>query len=76
MNLRLSACQVHPTQQLGRLAQWRASLTAHQGVAGLDPVRPHTFVDIHHEIISNIILPLPLIQEQQMSDSGESMCTK
>ena len=52
----------------GHLAQSGASLTA--------PVRPHTFVEIYHEILSRVISPLPLIQEGQMSVSGESMRTK
>ena len=29
-----------------------------------------------HEKISTTILPLPLIQEEQLSVTGESMCTK
>ena len=40
------------------------------------PVRSHIFVEIYHEIIPTVILPLPLIQEGQLSVSGESMCTK
>ena len=39
------------------------------------PVRPHTFVEIYHELLSVVILPFLLIQEGQMSVSGESMCT-
>ena len=31
------------------------------------PVRPHTFLEIYHEIISEVILPLPLIQEGHVS---------
>ena len=33
------------------------------------------FVEICHEIISTVILSLPLIQEGQLSVSGERMCT-
>ena len=33
-----------------------ASLTADPGVATLIPARPHTFVEIDHEIISSVIL--------------------
>ena len=29
-----------------------------------------------HENISTVILPLPLIQEEQLSVTGERMCTK
>ena len=35
----------------------------------------HSFVEIDHEIFSMVILSLPLIQEGQLSVSGESMCT-
>ena len=43
----------------------------------VDPfmVRQHSFVEIDHEIFSTVILSLPLIQEGQMSVSGERMCT-
>ena len=34
-----------------------------------------TVVEIDHEIISTVILSLPLIQEGQLSVIGESMCT-
>ena len=32
-------------------------------------------VEIDHEIFSTVILFLPLIQERQLSVSGERMCT-
>ena len=37
--------------------------------------RQHSFVEINHEIFSTVILFLPLIQEGQLSISGERMCT-
>ena len=37
--------------------------------------RQHSFVEIGHEIFSTVILSLLLIQEGQLSDSGERMCT-
>ena len=37
--------------------------------------RQHSFVEIDHEIFSTVILSLPLIQEEQLSVSGERMCT-
>ena len=40
------------------------------GHTGLKP-----FVEIDHEIFSTVILSLPLIQEGQLSVSGERMCT-
>ena len=40
------------------------------------PVQKHSFVAIGHEIISIAILTIPLIQEEQLSVTGERMCTK
>ena len=40
-----------------------------------DQDRQHSFVEIDHEIISTIILSLLLIQEGQLSVSGERMST-
>ena len=37
--------------------------------------RQHSFVEIDHEIVSMVILSLPLIQEGQLSVSGERMGT-
>ena len=37
--------------------------------------RQHSFVEIDQEIFSTVILSLPLIQEGQLSVSGERMCT-
>ena len=51
----------------GRIAQsvtclaTDACLTADPGVASSIPVWPHTFVEIDHEMISTVILLLPLI---------------
>ena len=44
---------------------------------GLNPLRgqQHSFVEIDHEIFSTVILSPPLIQEGQLSLSGERMCT-
>ena len=44
---------------------------------GFNPRRghQHSFVEIDHEIFSTVILSLPLIQEGQLSVSGERMCT-
>ena len=45
-------------------------------VCGCDPhVRQHSFVEIGHEIISLDTLSLPLIQEGNLSVTGENMCT-
>ena len=37
--------------------------------------RQHSFVEIDHEIFSKVILSLLLIQEGQLSVSGERKCT-
>ena len=50
--------------------------TGDQKVAGSTPAEVgNIFVEIDHEIFSMIILSLPLIQEGQLSVSGERMCT-
>ena len=53
------------------LSDWRP------GGRGFNPRRgrQHSFVEIDHEIFSTAILSLPLIQEGQLSVSGERMCT-
>ena len=38
------------------------------------PVCQHSFVEIDYEIFSTVILSLPLIQEGQLSITGERMC--
>ena len=57
--------------QLDAPSDWRP------GGRGFNPRRSqqHSFVEIDHEIFSTVILSLPLIQEGQLSVSGERMCT-
>ena len=57
--------------QLDALSDWRP------GGRGFNPRRgrQHSFVEIDREIFSTVILSLPLIQEGQLSVSGERMCT-
>ena len=57
--------------QLDAPSDWRP------GGRGFNPSRgrQHSFVEIDHEIFSMVILSLPLIQEGQLSVSGERMCT-
>ena len=43
-----------------------ACLTADPGVASSIPVRSHTFVEIDHEMISTVVLPLPLIHSRRV----------
>ena len=47
------------------------------GGRGFNPRRGqlHSFMKIDHEIFSTVILSLPLIQEGQLSVSGERICT-
>ena len=56
--------------QLDAPSDWRP------GGRGFNPRRgrQHSFVEIDHEIFSAVILSLPLIQEGQLSVSGERMC--
>ena len=57
--------------QLNAPSDWRP------GGRGFNPRRgrQHSFVEFDHEIFSTVILSLPLIQEGQLSVSGERMCT-
>ena len=61
----------HPVAQLDAPSDWRP------GGCGFNPRpgRQYSFVEIDHEIFSTVILSLPLIQEGQLSVSGERMCT-
>ena len=57
--------------QLDAPSDWRP------GGCGFNPRRgrQHSLVEIDHEIYSTVILSLPLVQEGQLSVSGERMCT-
>ena len=57
--------------QLDAPSDWRP------GGRGFNPRRgqQHSFEEIDHEIFSTVILSLLLIQEGQLSVSGERMCT-
>ena len=59
------------------LTQLDAPSDRRPGGRGFNPRRgrQHSFVEIDHEIFSIVILSLPLIQEGQLSVSGERMCT-
>ena len=50
--------------------------TADTGVTSSIQAQSHTFVENDHEIISIVILLLWLIQEELLSVTSESMCTK
>ena len=66
-----SALRPASVAQLDAPSDWRP------GGRGFNPRRgrQHSFVGIDHEIFSTVILSLPLIQEGQLSVSGERMCT-
>ena len=57
--------------QLDAPSDWRP------GGRGFHPrrVRQHSLVEMDHEIFSTVILSIPLIQEGQLSVSGERMRT-
>ena len=56
---------------VGCASDWRP------GGRGFDPRqgRQHSFAETDHEIFSTVILSRPLIQEGQLSVSGERICT-
>ena len=58
---------------LALVAQLDAPSDCGPGGHGFNPCRgrQHSFVEIDHEIFSTVILTLPLIQEGQLSVSGE-----
>ena len=57
--------------QLDVPSDWRP------GGRGFNPRRglQHSFMEIDHETFSMVIFSFPLIQEGQLSVSGERMCT-
>ena len=59
------------------VAQLDAPSDVRPGGCGFNPrqCRQHSFMEIDHEIFSTVILSLPLIQEGQLSFSGERMHT-
>ena len=69
--LQLKVLRPASVAQLDTPSDWRP------GGRGFDPRRgrQHSFVETDHEIFSTVILSLPLIQEGQLSVSGERMCT-
>ena len=69
----------HHFNNFGRLAsvaQLEVPSDWRPGGHGFNPHRgqQHSFVEIDHEIFATVILSLPLIQEGQLSVSGERMC--
>ena len=70
-NQKMTKARVALVAQLDAPSDWRP------GGRGFNPRRgrQHPFVEIDREIFSTVILSLPLIQEGQLSVSGERMCT-
>ena len=68
---------VHLIYVPASVAQLDAPTDWRPGGRGFNPRRDqqHSFVEIDHEIFSTVILSFPLIQEGQLSVSGERMCT-
>ena len=73
-------CRLQHHHVPGRVAQsvtclaTDACLTADPGVASSIPARYHTFVEIDHEIISTVILLLPLIYSRRVVVSYKRKC--
>ena len=53
-----------------------ACLTAIPGVASSIPARSNTFVEIDHEIISTVILLLPLIHSRDCCQLQAKVCAR
>ena len=68
---------IQPQLLPASVAQLDASSDWRPGGHGFNPRqgRQHSFMEIDREIFSTVILSLPLIQEGQLSVSGERMCT-
>ena len=71
INIASSVPEPASVAQLDAPSDWRP------GGRGFNPRRgrQHSFVETDHEIFSTVILSLPLIQEGQLSVSGERICT-
>ena len=71
------AVQLETRSLVPSVAQLDAPSDWRPGGRGFNPRRgrQHSFVEIDHEMFSTVILSLPLIQEGQLSVSGERMCT-
>ena len=64
-----------PLLQPASVAQFDGHLTGDRRLrVRPQPGQQYSFMEIDHEIFSSLILSLPLIQEGQLSVSGERMC--
>ena len=64
-----------PSAGLGGSVGWAVRLETRRSRVQPPPRSATFFVEIDREIFSTVILSLPLIQEGQLSVSGERMCT-
>ena len=73
----LPRCFTTDVLKLALVAQLDARSDWRPGGRGFNPRQgwQHSLVETDHEIFSMVILSLPLIQEGQLSVSGERMCT-
>ena len=74
MNIFLIYPDIHMLAGLGGSVGWASTWRPGRGFEPRQD-RQHSLVEIDHEIFSMVILSLPLIQEGQLSVSGERMCT-
>ena len=70
----LNICTIGLGPVLG-LSWMRVQLETRRSRVRPLPGQQHSFMESDHEIFSTVILSLPLIQEGQLSVSGERMCT-
>ena len=77
INAKMTSDSIRHTSLPASVAQLDAPSNWRPGGRGFNPRRgrQHSFAEIDHEIFSTVILSLPLIQEGQLSVSGERMCT-
>ena len=77
INFRVGPFHEKKKNQLASVAQLDVPSDWRPGGRGFNPRRglQHSFVEIDHEIISTVILSFPLIQEGQLSVTGERICT-
>ena len=70
-------CFISNSEEPASVVQLDARPTREQEVAGSTPAELGNILSwrFDHEIFSTVILSLPLIQEGQLSVSGERMCT-
>ena len=76
-NNRVMILDLCPKCMTGRGSSIGSEFAWHVSGPEFDPhVRHILSLRLGHENISTAILPLPLIQEEQLSVTGERMCTK